>query len=125
MDAQAKNNTPAGPLLEPPIWGGHPNLLCRPHSCWPNSPAPILCGVTITSPHHTNVASPTFLQCRSLLPRSHSPPPTSAAGQIRRCTTPARPLPHHAGATLIRRELSSHLHPGLCVEDVRKKDLTQ
>ena len=57
MGAQAKNSTLAGPLLEPPIWGGHPNLPCSPHSCWPNSPAPILRGVAITSSHRTSASS--------------------------------------------------------------------
>jgi hypothetical protein len=40
MGVQSKNSTLAEPLLEPPIWGGHPNLPCRPHSCWSNNPAP-------------------------------------------------------------------------------------
>ena len=125
MGAQSKNNTPAGPLLEPPIWGGHPNLPCRPHSYWPNSSAPILRGVTITSPHRTDTTSPTFLQRQSPLPCSLPPPPTSTTGQIRRCATPTRPLPRYEGAALMRRELSSHLRPSLCVEYVRKKGLTQ
>ena len=41
--------SPAEPLLQPLVWGGHPNLSCRPNF-WSNSPTPILCGETITSP---------------------------------------------------------------------------